>query len=93
MVESDKRQVGGNHYKKHSIQPFDVMRIYFSPEELTGYYWGSMLKYMLRWKDKGGVEDLKKAKHYLEKLIESKEGVSVRSAEASVRNPRGEVEA
>lgn len=34
---------------------------------------GSVLKYMIRYRDKGGVEDLKKARHYLDKLIEVEE--------------------
>lgn len=60
-----KYQVGGNHYKKHSIQPFDVIDEYD-----LDFYGGNVLKYLLRYKDKNGVEDLNKAQHYLAKLIE-----------------------
>ena len=60
-----KYQVGGNHYSKHNIQPFDIIDEY----ELN-FYAGNVLKYLLRYKDKNKVEDLKKAQHYLSKLIE-----------------------
>ena len=58
-------QVGGSHYKKYSIQPWDIIDCYN-----LNFYEGNVLKYLLRYRDKNGVEDLKKAKHYLEKLIE-----------------------
>ena len=59
------KQIGGDHYAKHKIQPWDIIDEY----DLS-FYAGNVLKYLLRYKDKGGVEDLKKAQHYLEKLIE-----------------------
>jgi hypothetical protein len=40
-----------------------------SEEAFKGYIWGNVIKYIARWEDKGGVEDLKKAHHYLDKLI------------------------
>ena len=58
-------QIGGDHYAKHKIQPWDIIDEYG-----LNFYAGNVLKYLLRYKDKGGVEDLRKAKHYLEKLIE-----------------------
>jgi len=58
-------QVGGNHYSKHTIQPFDII-----DEYKLGYYEGNVLKYLLRHKDKGGVEDIDKAIHYLNKVKE-----------------------
>jgi hypothetical protein len=60
-----KTQVGGTHYSKHKIQPWD----YVAANDL-GYFEGSIVKYITRWRDKGGVEDLKKARHFLDKLIE-----------------------
>jgi hypothetical protein len=63
--ESSLTQVGGNHYSKHKIQPWD----YVAANDL-GYFEGSIVKYITRWRDKGGVEDLKKARHFLDKLIE-----------------------
>lgn len=58
------RQVAGTHYQK-AIQPWDII----SEWELD-FWEGNVVKYILRWKDKDGVQDLKKAKHYLEYLIE-----------------------
>lgn len=63
-----KEQVGGRHYQK-DIQPVDAMAVWMSHEELQGFYWGNVIKYVARWKDKGGLEDLKKAHDYLERLI------------------------
>jgi len=62
-------QVGGNHYTSKSVQPWEAMESWMSEEAFKGYIWGNVIKYMARWEDKGGVEDLKKAKHYLDKLI------------------------
>lgn len=57
------KQVGGNHYRK-AIQPWDII------EEWELNFWaGNVLKYLLRYPYKNGVEDLEKAKHYLEYLI------------------------
>lgn len=60
-------QVGGNHYKV-SIQPVE----YILRNEL-GFCEGNVIKYITRYKNKNGLEDLKKAKHYIEILIESYE--------------------
>jgi hypothetical protein len=57
------RQVGGNHYKR-AHQPWDIIDAWD-----MCYYSGNILKYLLRYKYKNGVEDLEKAKHYLEYLI------------------------
>jgi len=58
-------QHGGGHYKKLKIQPAQ----YCIANGLE-FAEGSVVKYVTRWKDKGGVEDLKKAKHFLDMLIE-----------------------
>jgi hypothetical protein len=58
-------QVGGSHYKDKAIQPWD----YIASNSL-GYLEGNVVKYVSRWREKGGLEDLKKAQHYLTKLIE-----------------------
>lgn len=59
------RQVGGSHYRHLDIQPFD----YVTANGL-GYAEGSVVYYVTRWRQKGGVEDLRKALHTLEMLIE-----------------------
>ena len=58
-------QVAGTHYKDKAIQPWD----YIIANKL-GYLEGNIVKYISRWEVKGGVDDLKKAQHYLTKLIE-----------------------
>lgn len=61
-------QHGGTHYKKMAIQPWD----YIVSNNL-GYLEGNAVKYLSRWRRKNGVEDLRKAIHYIEKLIELEE--------------------
>jgi hypothetical protein len=63
---ANKKQVGGEHYKGKAIQPWD----YIVGNNL-GYLEGNIVKYVSRWKDKNGVQDLEKASHYLQKLIET----------------------
>lgn len=57
-------QVGGSHYQL-PIQPWD----YIAANKL-GFFDGNVVKYVTRWPEKGGVQDLEKARHYLDKLIE-----------------------
>ena len=62
--ESLSRQVGGNHYKVATIQPWDVMAAYgLDP------WSANVLKYLLRFPYKAGRQDLEKAQHYIEYLI------------------------
>ena len=63
------KQVAGSHYSDKEIQPWD-----FIYANNLGYFEGNCVKYVSRWKDKGGIDDLKKAIHYLEKLIELEQG-------------------
>jgi Protein of unknwon function (DUF3310) len=63
-------QIGGEHYLKKTIQPWAAMEAWMSKEQFYGYLRGNVIKYVARCDDKGGVEDLKKAQHYLTKLIE-----------------------
>jgi hypothetical protein len=58
-------QVGGNHYKDMAIQPVEYIH-----RNGIGFVEGAVIKYVSRWRAKNGVEDLKKAKHMLELLIE-----------------------
>lgn len=58
-------QIGGNHYSKYKIQPTEFIHINNVP-----FIEGNILKYILRHRDKNGIEDLKKAKHYIDLLIE-----------------------
>lgn len=56
---------GPDHYKNKAIQPWD-----FIVSNNLGYLEGNVVKYISRWQQKNGIEDLRKAKHYIEKLIE-----------------------
>jgi hypothetical protein len=65
-MKSSKKQVGGKHYLKYKIQPVE-----FIIKNNIGFVEGNIIKYILRFKEKGGVQDLLKAKHYIELLIDS----------------------
>jgi hypothetical protein len=58
-------QVSGDHYKSLKIQPIEFIHANGIP-----FAEGSVIKYVTRWRDKGGLADLEKAKHFLELLIE-----------------------
>jgi len=57
-------QVGGGHYKSKKIQPIE----YIHANNLN-YSEGAIVKYITRWRDKNGFEDLEKIKHYVDLLI------------------------
>ena len=59
------KQVGGKHYIKYKIQPSK-----FVTENKLLYPEGSVIKYILRHQDKGGKQDLLKAKHYIDMAID-----------------------
>lgn len=59
-----EKQVGGDHYSKYTIQPIE-----FILKNNLSYLQGNVLKYILRYKDKNGKQDLEKAMHYLEMMI------------------------
>ena len=67
---ADQIQVGGDHYKSQEIQPWHAMEAWMSPDQFKGFLRGNVIKYIARCDKKGGAEDLKKARHYLDKLIE-----------------------
>lgn len=64
-MSANQIQVGGEHYMNKKIQPWD-----FIAANDLGYLEGCVVKYVSRHKEKNGVEDLEKARHYLQKLIE-----------------------
>lgn len=63
-MSANEKQVDGEHYKL-VIQPWDYITF-----NRLGYLEGNIIKYVTRYKEKNGVRDLEKAKHYLDKLIE-----------------------
>ena len=58
------------HYCKGGLECIQVIKAQLTPEQNKGYLYGNVLKYMWRWQDKNGLEDLRKAEHYLKWLIE-----------------------
>jgi hypothetical protein len=61
-------QEGGTHYKGQGIQPI----IYIMANDIP-FPEGCVIKYVSRWKSKGGIQDLRKARHFLDMLIEFEE--------------------
>ena len=76
---------GPGHYKDKPMQPWD-----FIVANNLGYLEGNVVKYISRWRQKNGVEDLRKAKHYIEKLIEVESGQAApeTTADATLRAQR-----
>jgi hypothetical protein len=64
------KQVSGGHYKALKIQPIEFLHANNIP-----FAEGCAIKYLCRWRDKGGIKDLEKAKHFIELLIELEERV------------------
>ena len=69
-MEANDEQIGGRHYVTKSVQPWEAMESWMSEEAFKGFIWGNVIKYIARWEDKGGKQDLEKAPHYLDKLLE-----------------------
>ena len=65
MSNANSKQVDGEHYKNKVIQPWDYI-----VANNMGFLEGSVIKYVSRYKEKNGLKDLEKAKHFIEKLIE-----------------------
>lgn len=81
IMQPSLRQVGGDHYKKLAVQPWDVVDTW-PIEQQIGYYRGGALKYVMRMGSKDeSIQEVGKGLHYLEKLIECLK----RQAEESTR--------
>jgi hypothetical protein len=65
-----EKQEGGKHYKGFNIQPIE-----FIHANNIGYIEANVIKYVCRHRDKNGADDLKKAMHYLELLLQLEYGV------------------
>lgn len=59
------KQEGGSHYKGKGVQPWEIIE-----SNDMGFFDGNALKYLMRHRDKNGAEDIKKAIHYLEAILE-----------------------
>ena len=64
-VSAFERQVGGTHYSDMAIQPVE-----FIHRNGIGFSEGTAIAYLARWRSKGGIDDLRKAIHTIEQLIE-----------------------
>lgn len=62
-------QVGGSHYKDLKIQPIEFIHANNIP-----FCEANAIKYLCRWRNKNGRQDLEKAKHYIDLLIELEYG-------------------
>lgn len=60
-------QISGNHYKKMgAYQPWEVLPNWLTPDELRGFAKGTVIAYLARERDKGGLDDIRKARHTLQ---------------------------
>jgi hypothetical protein len=64
---------GGQHYKALKIEPIEYIE-----ENKLGFHEGCVVKYVTRWRQKDGLDDLRKAKFYIERLIELAESEKIR---------------
>ncbi len=69
MSDARLTQVGGSHYVGMAIQPVEYIH-----RNNLGFIEGCVVKYISRWRNKNGVEDLRKARHFIDLLIELEEG-------------------
>ena len=69
-IRANEQQVGGDHYKKMDIEPWDVIDTWPLDQQI-GYHRGNALKYLMRMGSKNeSPEEVGKGLHYLEKLLE-----------------------
>ena len=76
--KANDRQVGGDHYKTLRFQPWLVMEDWMPADARIAYHYGDALSYLARFyrattsdaPNKGGLQDIKKAIHHLQKLVE-----------------------
>lgn len=66
MSDANQTQIGGDHYKGRDLEHWDFIVDNFG----ISYLLANATKYISRWRNKNGVEDLKKARHYVQKLSE-----------------------
>jgi hypothetical protein len=71
LKKANELQVGGEHYRSMTVQPWDALEAWLTPEEFRGYQKGVAIAYLARERKKGGTQDIEKAMHHLMKLVES----------------------
>jgi hypothetical protein len=67
----NRDNINPNHYKQGKIEAIDAIQSSMTPEQFKGYLKGNIFKYCWRFEDKGGIEDLKKAQWYINRLIDT----------------------
>lgn len=82
-MSSFSKQIGGGHYKKYAIQP-----IQYAFENQLDHGQGTVVDYVTRFRDKGGRQDLEKAIHILEMMIEWEYGRDDKETEPNSEGPR-----
>jgi hypothetical protein len=76
IPEANSRQIGGSHYKKMGIEHWDYILANNIP-----YMEAQIIKYVSRWRDKNGFQDLEKARHFLDKLMQWEQSNQGQNAE------------
>lgn len=71
-MSANDTQVGGSHYNKHSN---DQQHWDWVIDNNIPYTLGCATKYLFRWRDKNGIEDLKKARHYVQKTLDKADDI------------------
>jgi len=69
-MSANQKQVGGDHYTRQDIQPWEYMEAILTKDQFEGFLIGNVIKYVTRYQEKGGKEYLLKAIHYLEKATD-----------------------
>jgi len=68
--QNDKDAINPSHYKGNGIECIEYIKERLNRDAFLGYLNGNVIKYTHRWQDKNGIEDLRKARWYLDRLIE-----------------------
>lgn len=82
MTDPLKTQVGGDHYKSSKIQPVE-----YAHANKLDFFQGSIVKYITRFREKNGKEDLEKIKHYVDLLIKLEYGDEPAKPEQVTKHP------
>jgi hypothetical protein len=80
VSKASEEQVGGSHYRDFVIQPSE-----FIHKNKIGFLPGNVIKYVCRYSRKNGAQDLRKALHYLELILEWEYGETYRSDRTKVQ--------
>lgn len=69
-LPASARQEGGDHYRRMAVQPWDAIQAWMPRKSFEDFLRACAIKYLARCDAKGGLQDVRKARHYLDKLIE-----------------------